>query len=120
MRVVPLWLWKIGSGCQNRLRRTPQAVRAEAAPTTRAASRGLDQPAEGIIALTGSRRCHEFDHDDLRIALDVEVLGVAPETTENLHHPVATPTCEVLHDKPTATVSTSLTHSGREILSSVG
>jgi len=30
-------------------------------------------------------------------ALNVEVLGVVPETTEGLRHPVTTPTYEVLH-----------------------
>ena len=35
--------------------------------------------------------------DDQRVALKVEVLGVAPETTEGVRHPVTTPTYEVLH-----------------------
>jgi hypothetical protein len=35
--------------------------------------------------------------DDPRVALNVEVLGVAPETTGGLRHPVTTPTYEVLH-----------------------
>ena len=35
--------------------------------------------------------------DDQRVALKVEVLGVAAETTGDLHHPVTTPTYEVLH-----------------------
>lgn len=57
---------------------------------------------------------------DLRAAQNVEVPGVAPETTEGLRHPVATPTNAVLHDMPTASVSTSSTRSGHETLSSVG
>ena len=52
--------------------------------------------------------------------LNVEMLGIEPETTESRHAPVATPTYEVLHDMSTATVSTSLTRFERETLSSVG
>lgn len=35
--------------------------------------------------------------DDQWVGLNVEVLGVAPDSTGNLRHPVATPTDEVLH-----------------------
>jgi putative transposase len=48
------------AGAQCRLRRTPRALREEAAPPTQAASGGLDQPAEGRLGLAGSRRCHEL------------------------------------------------------------
>jgi len=88
---------------QSRLCRTPRAVRAEAAPTTRATSRGLDQPAKGTIGLAGSRRCHKLDCGR---PTGRPVLGVAPETTEGSHHPVAIPTYEVLHDMLTPSVLT--------------
>ncbi len=47
--------------------------------------------------LAGSRRCPISTANDRRVALKVEVLGVAPETTGGLRHPVATPTYEVLY-----------------------
>jgi hypothetical protein len=46
--------------------------------------------------LAGSRRCPSSTANDRRVALKVEVLGVAPETTGGLRYPVATPTYEVL------------------------
>jgi len=94
-----------------------RAIRAEAAPTTRAASRGLDQPVEGTIGLAGSRRCHKLDCGRPTGRPERGGARSAPETTEGLRHPVATPTYEVLHDMPTASVSTSLTRSGHETLS---
>ena len=116
--MVPLWFRKIGSSCSEPPKSAPERFvrkppRYPCCLTRSGSTRRRNNRPQDRADATSSTA------DDLRVALNVEVLGVEPETTEGLRHPVATPTYEVLRDMPTASVSTSLTRSEHETLSSV-